>query len=100
MKKYILITLTFLIASCGNNLSEKEYIMQNNASTVVADVLFDRDLSEQASYNVRKNGEVIILFTPEVSSSRYTEAVDFLRKHKDVKAVYAEQSGREVCILK
>jgi len=41
----VLFGLTLLTVACSNqDLTEREFILQNQASEVVADVLFDRDL--------------------------------------------------------
>ena len=94
---FLFLTLVFLNACSEQNLTAEEYATQAKASEAVSDVLFDQDLSEKASYNVRKSGEVVILFTPKVKQQNYTKAVETLRKNPYIKAVYAEQDGREVC---
>jgi len=50
-------------------------------------------MSETASYNVKKDGSVVIKFAESVSQQNYTKIVDLLRSNKAVDSVYAEQSG-------
>ncbi|WP_201341931.1 hypothetical protein [Abyssogena phaseoliformis symbiont] len=80
MKQVAWIILVLLMIGCSNqDLTEQGFVLQNNASDVVSDTLFDRDLSELTSYHVRKNGEVVILFAKQVSSTRYIKVVNYLR---------------------
>ncbi len=78
-------------------VSKSEIKTQNQADAVVSQVLFDHDLSTQASYNVRKNGMVVIRFEESVPAKTYTEVVELLRANPAVHGVQAEQGGMEVC---
>lgn len=102
MKFLSYITLSLLLLSGCNEqtLTQEQLVTQAKASEVVSDMLFDEDLSDQASYNVRKNGEVVILFAPTVTQNHYTKVVENLRAHSHITAVYAEQDGKEVCPLR
>ena len=62
-------------------------------------ILFDNDLDNAASYNIRKNGYVVIKFDSSVPEIKYTEVVNLLRSSKRLNGVFAEQSGVEVCPL-
>lgn len=95
---YILFSI---ITGCASDdvLTKEEIEIQNRADAVVSGVLFERDMNDLASYNVKKDGSVVIKFHESVSLFRYTEVVNTLRKNKSVTSVYAEQSGREVCGL-
>ncbi len=91
----------FLLSACqSNELSPEEIALQNAADTQVASLLFEKELDSHASYNVHKDGSVIIKFDRSVSSDKYTEVVEALRNNTEVKSVYAEQSGHQVCPLK
>ena len=91
----------FLLSACqSNELSPEEIALQNAADSQVASLLFDKELDNHASYNVHKDGSVIIKFDRSVSSDRYTEVVEALRSNDEIKGVYAEQSGHQVCPLK
>ena len=101
--KYILFLVSFsLLTACAetNVLTKKEMAMQNKADAVVSAVLFDHDMSETASYNVRKNGSVAIKFKESVSEKNYTKVVKLLRAIKAIGGVDAEQGGNEVCGLR
>jgi hypothetical protein len=80
-------------------LTQDEIENQNKASAVVSEVLFEHDLSDSASYNIRKDGYVVIIFDDNVSDKNYTEVVRLLRTNVDIKGIRAEQFGVEVCGL-
>ena len=96
----ISILLVFL-AGCVTDevLSEDELENQNRASAAVSSILFEHDLDDSASYNIRKNGYVIIIFDDTVSDEKYTAIVNLLRSNTAIKGVRAEQFGVEVCGL-
>ena len=73
---------------------------QSKADAIVAGVLFENEAEEYASYNVHKDGFVVISFDESVPSSKYTKIVDHLRSSKDISGVRAEQAGVEVCPIK
>lgn len=90
----------FLIGCAADNvLTKQEIVVQGKADAVVANVLFDNDLNEKASYNVSKTGSVTIKFAESVKEKDYTKVVNLLRNNTDVNSVFTEQSGREVCGL-
>jgi len=90
----------FLLAcSAQNVISEKQMRVQNAADTVVAELLFDKELEKTASYHVRKNGFVALHFDKSVADKVYTEVVESLRANPAISGVYAEQEGNEVCAL-
>lgn len=99
MKWLITVGLTLLLMGCGadNALTKAEKDLQENTQTAVAEILFDSELDTKASYNVRKDGHVHIEFTPDVSMIQYTRVVEKMRSHPNIKSVYAEQSGGQVC---
>ncbi|MEJ2181885.1 MAG: hypothetical protein P8Y28_16075 [Gammaproteobacteria bacterium] len=102
-RTYVFVILVVLcgafLASCAseNVLTEEEIRTQNAADTVVANLLFDRGLTNTASYNVHKNGYVVIHFDKSVKSSVYTDVVETLRANNATNGVYADQEGVEVC---
>ena len=97
---FIFLFITILTACQSNELSPQEIAIQNAADAEVAAVLFEKDLDNHASYNVHKDGSVVIKFDRSVSSERYTDVVDTLRATAEINSVYAEQSGHQVCPLK
>ena len=95
----VLILTLSLLSACSNPdiLTKKEMAIQGKADSVVANILFNNDMNDKASYNVSKKGAVTIKFSESVSEKKYTKIVNLLRSNKSVDAVYAEQSGNEVC---
>ena len=86
--------------TADNVLTKEEIENQNNSSKVVTDVLFENDLDQTASYNIRKDGYVVIQFDSSVSEKKYTEVVNQLRSNSSILGVWAEQSGVEICPLR
>ena len=100
MKKFsTLLLILGLLSGCASDdiLTKKEMAVQSKADTIVANTLFDNDMNDKASYNISKSGAVTIKFSESVSQKNYTKIVNLLRSNKSVDAVYAEQSGNEVC---
>lgn len=102
MMKLAGLVMFFLLAGCAtdNVLSTAELEKQAKADAVVASVLFDQEVDANTSYNVRKNGFVVMKFDNTVSAEKYITVVDLLRSNADVNGVRAEQSGKEVCQLR
>jgi len=94
--------LVSTLVGCGsdNMLTKQELETQSQADASVAEVLFDAEMDNKASYNVSKGGEVTIEFVPSVTMLEYTRVVEKLRASTDIKSVHAEQSGSTVCILR
>jgi hypothetical protein len=95
----IWLVLIFLSACQANEFSAEEIAQQNAADSAVASLLFEKELDSLASYNVHKDGSVVIKFDASVSTQNYTDAVDALRQIDSIKGVQAEQGGQEVCPL-
>jgi hypothetical protein len=97
----LLLVLGLVTGCAANNVVTKEEIeTQNRADAVVSGLLFDNNLDNAASYNIRKNGFVVINFDESVAERTYTEIVHSLRSSPEITGVKAEQSGREVCPLR
>ena len=97
---FLFFTLSFLLScSADNVLTKKEMQIQSKADAIVANMLFDNDLNDKASYNISKTGSVTIKFADSVKEKNYTKIVNLLRSNKSVDGVFAEQSGSEVCGL-
>ena len=95
------ICLTIITACSSQNvLTAQEIKIQNAADSVVAELLFEKELEVTASYHVRKNGVVVIRFDKSVPDTLYTEVVNTLRSNSKIAGVLAEQEGVEVCPLK
>ena len=105
MKKLLALTaavITSITIGCvdQNTLTKEEMERQSKADAIVAGVLFENEAEEYASYNVHKDGFVVISFDESVPSSKYPKIVDHLRSSKDISGVRAEQAGVEVCPIK
>ena len=74
-------------------------LQQTKADAVVSGLLFENDMNAHASYNIRKDGFVVIKFDDSIASKDYTRVVESLRSSDELSGVRAEQGGREVCIL-
>ena len=96
------IGLIIILAGCSspNVISDEERKLQDAASEAVSGLLFENELDILASYNVRKSGYVVIKFHKSVKEDTYTDIVGKLRNTAGIKAVYAEQGGKEVCSLR
>ena len=96
----ILLCLSSIAGCAGQqSLTQEEMAIQNRADAVVSNLLFEKELDQTASYNVRKDGFVVIKFDKSVPIETYTRVVETLRSSSDIRGVRAEQSGREVCKL-
>ena len=93
-----LLMLTF-VSGCASDqiISQDEMRVQDVAATTVASVLFEKDMDSLASYNVRRDGYVVIKFDQSVSFAQYNDIVQILRRQKTISGVYAEQGGKQVC---
>ena len=103
MKLKILFLFSFLLlAGCVSEdvLTKAEMEKQSAADYQVASLLFEKDLSANASYNVRKDGFVVIAFDKSVPFTIYDDIVQSLRANKAISGVRAEQEGVEVCPLR
>lgn len=97
----VLLSILFLSACVPDNVLTKEELEnQDKASRVVTNILFDFDLDTAASYNIRKDGLVVIKFAQSVPESKFTKVVEMLRKDSNIKGLRAEQGGVEVCPLR
>jgi hypothetical protein len=99
---FSILTVLAILAGCADNnaVTRAEIETQNRADAVVSGLLFDKSLDNAASYNIRKNGFVVIKFDESVSERSYTEIVNALRSSPGINGVRAEQSGGEVCPLR
>ena len=87
------------LSSCASDqvISREEMRVQDAAATEVANVLFDKEMDNLASYNVRRDGYVVIKFDKSVTFADYNAVVQTLRAKKTIHGVYAEQGGVQVC---
>ena len=101
MRGWLIGGLVFLQAcSTSQVLTEDQRARQDKVDGIVAGILFENDLDTLAAYNVGLDGYVKINFHPSAQFLNYDKAVRELRANPEVKGVYAEQSGGEVCPMK
>ncbi len=88
-----------LVTGCASTevLTAEERLKQDQVDSFVASALFEADLDTEASYNIRKDGVVMISFAESAKFEEYNSVVEKLRANPAVSGVYAEQSGAEVC---
>ena len=97
----LFIIITSLLGCTNDNVITKEEIIKQDKSTgIVAGILFDNNLDELVSYNIRKDGFVVIQFDSSVSKNKYTNVVNQIRSNRAITGVWAEQSGVDVCPLR
>ncbi len=98
----IIISFVLMLGGCASEdvLTKAEIEKQSAADYQVASLLFENDLSSNASYKVSKNGFVNIVFDKSVVFSRYDAIVQALRANGSINGVRAEQEGVEVCPLR
>ena len=83
----------------SNEVTSEQLARMDGADQAVSVALFEAEVDASTSYNVRKDGFVVIRFSPDVPNEVYTRVVSQLRADERVKGVRAEQGGREVCVL-
>ncbi len=98
----VIIFMLMFMSACTSEhvLSKAELEKQRAADYQVASLLFDHDLSANASYKVSKTGFVNIVFDKSVPFATYDSIVRALRADKAINGVRAEQEGVEVCPLR
>lgn len=91
--------IVLLLAGCASDqvISQDEMRVQDAAANTVAAVLFEKEMDNLASYNVRRDGYVVIKFDQSVTFAQYNDIVEILRSKKSISGVYAEQGGKQVC---
>ncbi len=99
---WIALFMIVVVSGCANqhSLTKEELANQSRVDAMVSSTLFENELDEEASYNIHRDGFVMIRFAETVPFEKYNHVVDILRSNKSIKGVRAEQSGREVCPIK
>ena len=72
---------------------------QAEAEAAVAKILFDADM-ENATFKVRNDGFVDILFGSAVTDSEYSRMLEILRSHPDIKGVLSGKSSTNYCPIR
>ncbi len=71
----------------------------NESEAAVARILFDADM-ENASYSIRRDGFVDILFGPSVSDTEYAKLLDQLKTHPDIPGVLPGRGAGDYCPIR
>jgi len=84
-----------LVMTCG--LSGTSPALAENAqektSAAVTNLLFEYDADEFASYRIRDDGSLDITFARNTPDTLYSEMLNKLQKHPDIKGVLAGRGG-------
>lgn len=96
MKRIITLLCFILLTSISNVYADDP---QSKADLAVANILFDYDApSEFATYRVRDDGLVEIVFASNMPDDVYSDVVTKLNNHSDIPDVLAGRGG-PVCAL-
>jgi len=78
------------IAAASTVLAEDAVSKANRA---VTNIIFEYDAGEFASYRIRDTGYVEITFARNTPDKLYSEILNKLQKHPDIKGVLAGKDG-------
>ncbi len=84
------VLMTCGIAGTGPVLAEDAL---SKTSAAVTNILFDHDADEFASYDIRDSGFLDITFARNTPDALYSEILNKLQKHPDIKGVLAGKGG-------
>lgn len=84
------VLVTCAIAGTGPVLAEDALSKTNSA---VTSILFEYDADEFASYGIRDDGFLDISFARNTPDALYSEILNKLQKHPDIKGVLAGKGG-------
>jgi hypothetical protein len=65
----------------------------SKTSAAVTNILFEYDADEFASYSIRDSGFLDITFARNTPDALYSEMLNKLQKHPDIKGVLAGRGG-------
>ena len=89
MKKWLLlVSLSCVVATAWAGQAESEEAVTN--------ILFEEDM-QNASYSLRSNGYVDILFGPSVSDADYARILNKLKTHPNIPGVLAGKGKSDYC---
>ena len=84
------VLLAFGIASSNAVLAED---VTSKANLAAANVIFDHDAHEFSSYSVNDVGFLDITFASNTPDALYSEILNNLQKHPDIKGVLSGKNG-------
>ncbi|MFO7602350.1 MAG: hypothetical protein R6X06_00880 [Gammaproteobacteria bacterium] len=92
---FLLLTLVLGFGGTGPVLAEDALA---KASSAVSNIMFDYEADEFASFSVQESGFVEITFAKNTPDALYSEMLNKLQNHPDIKGVLAGKTG-PVCPL-
>ena len=87
---WLAVVMTCSIAGASPVLAEDA---PEKTSAAVTNLLFEYDADEFASYRIRDNGFLDITFARNTPDALYSEMLNKLQKHPDIKGVLAGRGG-------
>lgn len=87
---YLLVVLTMWGMAAKPVMAEDA---ASKTSAAVTSILFEYNADEFASYNIRDNGFLDVTFARNTPDPLYSEILDKLQKHPDIKGVLAGKDG-------
>jgi len=84
------VLLTYGIVGASPVLAEDA---EAKTSSAVTNILFEYDADEFASYRIRESGFLDITFARNTPDALYSEMLNKLQKHPDIKGVLAGRGG-------
>lgn len=87
---FLAIFMTYAIAGASPVLAEDA---TSRTSAAVTNILFEYDADDSASYSIRDNGFLDITFARNTPDALYSEILNKLKNHPDIKGVLAGRGG-------
>ena len=84
------VLMAFGLAGTGSAHAEDAL---SKTSSAVANILFEYDADEFASYSIQDDGFLDITFARNTPDALYSEILNKLQKHPDIKGVLAGKGG-------
>ncbi|WP_017940341.1 MULTISPECIES: hypothetical protein [unclassified Thioalkalivibrio] len=87
-----LISLPLAVSGCAST-SQPNTPEALASEDALAQILFDYEADAFTAYNMRRNGTVDITFARDVPDGLYSQMVDDLRAHPDIRNVRSARTG-------
>jgi len=89
-KLILILLLALTTTSCATHTTTPEALASEDA---LAHILFDYDADAFTAYSIRRDGVIDITFARDVPDGLYSEMMDDLRQHPDVRGVRSARTG-------
>lgn len=90
VRTLFVLLLAFGLFGTGQALASDR---QARADIATAEIIFEFEADDFASYGVRRSGFLDITFASNVPSELYSEIITTLKAHPDIRGVLASKSG-------